>query len=189
MTFEWVTFRYADAVILTRVEIDLSAGTICAITGTNGAGKTTLAYLLLGLYRAQSGLIRIDGMPLDQLDIDCVRSQIVSFRRSRCCSPGTVWENITYGFSDALPEAVAEAVRCAAAHDVVAKLPFGYETIVGERGVTLWGASASAWRSRAPFSTVRRSSFSMSRPTIWTLIPSRSSSRKSGRSISGRQSF
>jgi ABC-type bacteriocin/lantibiotic exporter with double-glycine peptidase domain len=139
VTFESVTFRYADAVILTRVEIHLSAGTICAITGTNGAGKTTLAYLLLGLYRAQSGLIRIDGMPLDQLDIDCVRRQISFVPQEPLLFAGTVWENITYGFSDAMPEAVAEAVRCAAAYDVVAKLPFGYETIVGERGVTLSG--------------------------------------------------
>jgi ABC-type multidrug transport system fused ATPase/permease subunit len=139
VTFESVTFRYAGAVILSGVELHLSTGTICAIMGTNGAGKTTLAYLLLGLYRPQSGLIRIDDMPLDQLDIDCVRRQISFVPQEPLLFAGTVWENITYGFPDASPEAVAEAVRRAAADDVIAKLPFGYETAIGERGVSLSG--------------------------------------------------
>jgi ABC-type multidrug transport system fused ATPase/permease subunit len=142
LTFESVTFRYAGADIVSGVELDLSAGTICAITGPNGAGKTTLAYLLLGLYRPQSGLIRIDGMPLDQLDIDCVRRQISFVPQEPLLFAGTVWENITYGFSDASPEVVAEAVHRAAAYDVVAKLPFGYDTIVGERGVILSGGES-----------------------------------------------
>jgi len=139
VTFESVTFRYAGAVILSGVELRLPAGTICAIMGTNGAGKTTLAYLLLGLFRPRSGLVRLDNVPLDQLDIDFVRRQISFVPQEPLLFAGTVWENITYGFSDASPEAVAEAVRRAAAHDMIVKLPLGYETVVGERGVTLSG--------------------------------------------------
>jgi ABC-type bacteriocin/lantibiotic exporter with double-glycine peptidase domain len=139
VTFESVTFRYGGALILSGVELRLSAGTICAITGANGAGKTTLAYLLLGLYRPQSGFVRIDDMPLDQLEIDCLRRQISFVPQEPLLFAGTVWENVTYGFPDASPETVAEAVRLAAAHELVAKLPFGYETVVGERGVALSG--------------------------------------------------
>lgn len=137
-----VSFRYParpEAPALEAVSLDVKAGETVAIVGPSGAGKSTIIQLLLRFYDTQAGQITIDGVGLDDVDREDLRSVLALVPQDPVIFAASARENIRFGrpaASDAEVEAAAEA---AAAHDFIAALPDGYDTYVGERGVMLSG--------------------------------------------------
>lgn len=137
--FRQVDFGYGDADVLRGVSLVIAPGDHIAITGPNGAGKSTMAHLIAGFYRPRSGQLLADGLPYDSLEIREFRRQIGFVPQHPRFFVGTVRENITYGRDTASPAALEAAVRIAHADEVIALLPQGYDTPVGDGGVMLSG--------------------------------------------------
>jgi ATP-binding cassette, subfamily C, bacterial len=134
-----VWFGYGDEPILKGVSLDVPAGRFAAIVGPSGAGKTTIVDLLIGLYRPQSGEVRIDDIPLDDVDLTAWRQQIGYVPQEMLLFHDSILRNVTLG-DDAVPrEAVEEALRTADAWDFISRLPRGVDTVIGERGAKLSG--------------------------------------------------
>ena len=142
IAFEDVGFSYAgDGVepVLSRVSFTAEPGETVAILGSTGSGKSTLIHLIPRFYDATSGRITFDGVDLRELDLSWLRGQIGVALQESVLFGGTIRDNIRYGRMDASDEEVEIAARAAQVHDFVAKLPQGYEAVVGQRGVTLSG--------------------------------------------------
>jgi ATP-binding cassette subfamily B protein len=138
ISFENVRFHYAqDVSVLRDVSFTIPAGQMCAIVGASGAGKSTLADLLLRFHDVDSGSISIDGLDIRQLRLNDLRHQVAIVEQTPYFFRASIRENIAYG----RPEATLEDIRiCAAAAAIdtfIHSLPNGYETILGERGLTL----------------------------------------------------
>src|SRR5206468_4047161 len=109
------------------------------LVGTSGSGKSTVALLLPRFYDLQSGAVRVDGVDVRDVTLDSLRRQIgVVFEESFLFSD-SIRSNIAYGRPGATSEAIEAAARAAEAHEFILALPNGYDTIVGERGLTLSG--------------------------------------------------
>ena len=136
-----VTLQYegASEPSLRDVSLDVAAGTTVALVGATGSGKTTLVQLLPRLYDATSGSVLVDGADVRTLDLVALRSQIAVVTDDPFLFSASVHENIAYARGDASREEVVEAARRAQAHEFVERLPDGYDTRVGERGLTLSG--------------------------------------------------
>jgi len=136
-----VTFTYAGAPrpALRDVSLKVAAGTTVALVGATGSGKTTIVALLGRLYDVDAGAVLIDGVDVRDLDPGELRAQIAVVDDSPFLFSATVAENIAYGRADASREDVEQAARRAQAHDFIMDLPQGYDTRVGERGLTLSG--------------------------------------------------
>jgi ATP-binding cassette subfamily B protein len=119
--------------------LEIGTGEHVAITGPNGAGKSTMAHLIAGFYRPRAGLLLADRVEYETLSIPELRRQIGFVPQHPSFFVGTVRENITYGRDATTPEALEAAVRLSHADDVIARLPLGYDTPVGEGGVMLSG--------------------------------------------------
>jgi ATP-binding cassette subfamily B protein len=138
--FEDVRFSYAEGPeVLRGLDIDIPAGETHAVVGLTGAGKSTVVKLLLRLYEPTGGRVTVDGIDVRDLRFDELRGAIGLVSQDVFLFDGTVRENIAYGDPAASDEAIEEAARLAEAHDFIAALPEGYDTVVGERGVTLSG--------------------------------------------------
>ncbi|SDE87488.1 ATP-binding cassette, subfamily B [Paracoccus isoporae] len=138
--FEGVDFAYADArSVLSGIELTLKAGETVAFVGPSGAGKTTLLALLPRFYEPTAGQISIDGIPLDAMTLNSLRRQIGLVSQDVYLFGGTLRENIAYGRLGASDAEVAEAARQAQLGPMIAALPDGLDTVVGERGVMLSG--------------------------------------------------
>ena len=136
--FRDVHFAYEDGPdVLEAVDLDVPAGCHVALVGPSGAGKSTLASLLLRLYEPQRGQVLIDGADIRQFTLESLRSQMSVVLQDNLLFVGTVRENIACTTPEASPEQVEAAARLANAHDFIVALPQGYDTLVGERGVTL----------------------------------------------------
>ena len=109
------------------------------MVGSSGAGKTTLINLLLRFYTPTAGTISLDGIPLDTLDVQSLRSQISLVSQDPFLFSTTVRENILYGNPEADQQLVEQAAKNANIHEFIVSLPLGYETLVGQRGVALSG--------------------------------------------------
>lgn len=135
-----VTFGYMRSEpVLDRLSLRVAPGEVVALVGASGSGKSTVSLLVPRFYDVQSGAIRIDGVDVRELTLDAVRSHIgVVFEESFLFSD-TIRANIAYGRPDATDAQIEQAARWAQAHDFVAALPAGYDTVVGERGLTLSG--------------------------------------------------
>jgi len=138
--FEAVSFQYFDGkASLQEVSFEASPGQTVAIVGPTGSGKTTLINLIPRFYETSAGRVLIDGIDVRELDLGELRRSVsVIFQESFLFS-ATVAENIAYGRPTASAEEVQAAARAAQAHDFILGLEDGYETVVGERGVTLSG--------------------------------------------------
>jgi ATP-binding cassette subfamily B protein len=135
-----VSFAYdGGPPVLRDVDLDVPAGTTVALVGATGSGKTTLVQLLPRLYDVTAGAVRIDGADVRELDLDSLRRSIAVVTDDPFLFSATVHENIAYARPDATREAVELAAQRAQAAGFIAELPEGYETRVGERGLTLSG--------------------------------------------------
>ena len=138
--FEGVTFGYGDGrVVLRDIDLTVAAGETVAFVGPSGAGKTTLCSLLPRFYEPSAGRITIDGVDIRAVTLASLRSQIGIVQQDVFLFGGTVRENIAYGRLDASDPEIMDAARRAQLEDVIAALPDGLDTVVGERGVKLSG--------------------------------------------------
>ncbi len=139
---EDVWFRYAedaDQWTVAGVDVEVPAGTRTAIVGETGSGKTTLGYLVARLYDAERGTIRIDGVDVRELRFDALADAVGVVSQETYLFHASVRENLRFARPDASDEEIEEAARAAQVHDVVAALPGGYDTVVGERGFRFSG--------------------------------------------------
>ncbi len=140
IVFDNVTFGYEpDKPVLHNVSFEVKAGQTVAILGPTGAGKSTLVHLLPRLYDYTSGSIRIDGKELNSYDRKAIRTQIGIVLQEPFLFSRTLKENIAMAQTSIPDEAIFEASQIAAIHDVIQLFDQGYDTAVGERGVTLSG--------------------------------------------------
>lgn len=139
--FRNVSFTYPDTgiVALKDVSFTLKSGEKMAIVGRTGTGKTTIADLLVRMYDATMGEILLDGKPITEVNLGGIRSQIGYVPQDIFLFSDTVAENIAFGTANFEHHKIEEAALNAAIHEDIAALPLGYETLVGERGVTLSG--------------------------------------------------
>ncbi|MBW4506970.1 MAG: ABC transporter ATP-binding protein/permease [Scytonematopsis contorta HA4267-MV1] len=140
ISFQKVTFAYPDREpIIKNLSLNIPTGGTIAIVGSTGSGKSTLVKLLLRFYELSSGIITVDGIDIQKLNLRELRRSIGLVSQDVFLFHGSVAENIAYGTFDASDEAIIKAAKVAEAHDFIMGLPDGYETIVGERGQKLSG--------------------------------------------------
>jgi len=142
--FENVSFSYtgvngSEPEILHEVNLETRAGEVIAIVGSSGAGKSTLVNLIPRFFDVTSGAIKLDGHDVRDLTLASLRAQIGVVTQETILFNDTVRNNIAYGQPDVPEEAVIEAARAALAHDFILRLPEGYDTMIGERGLRLSG--------------------------------------------------
>lgn len=140
ITFDNVSFAYADGrPVIRGLSLNVAAGETVAFVGATGAGKTTIASLLLRFYEPQSGRILLDGCDIRELTQESLRRQIGLVQQDVFLFGDSVRYNIAYAKPEATADEVQAAAKAAAADEFIQKLPAGYDTEVGERGVKLSG--------------------------------------------------
>lgn len=137
-----VVFHYPSRPLTAAVNhltLDIPAGETLAVVGSSGAGKTTLFQLILRFYDAQSGQISLDGVDIKDLELHQLRDTIGVVPQDTVIFSANAMENIRYGRADATDAEVIQAAKMAAAHEFIERLPDGYQSFLGERGVRLSG--------------------------------------------------
>ena len=138
--FDNVTFGYEkNRPVLRNVSFNLESGRIAALVGPTGAGKTSIISLIPRFYDPDSGVVRIDGIDVRRFKQKSLRQQISFVLQETLLFHGSIWSNIAYGKPDATRAEILRAAELANAREFIEKMPEGYDTIVGERGVTLSG--------------------------------------------------
>jgi ATP-binding cassette subfamily B protein len=139
--FEHVYFSYfnKEESVLKDINFEVNSGEIIGIIGTTGSGKSTLVNLIPRLYDVTSGRILIDGRDIRDIDLKILRDAISMVPQDTILFSGTIKENICWGKEDATYEEIIESAKIAQAHEFIIRLPQGYDTVIGERGVTLSG--------------------------------------------------
>jgi ATP-binding cassette subfamily B protein len=135
----WFRYAGADSWTLAGVDLDVPAGTRTAIVGETGSGKTTLGYLVARLYDVERGAITIDGTDVRDLRFESLADTVGVVSQETYLFHASVRENLRFARPDAGDEEIEEAARAAQIHDVIAALPDGYDTVVGERGFRFSG--------------------------------------------------
>ncbi|NLG72257.1 MAG: ABC transporter ATP-binding protein [Chloroflexi bacterium] len=139
--FDHVDFQYSGGAVPALQDIDLQVepNQVVALIGTTGSGKTSLVNLIPRFYDVTRGAVRVDGYDVRQVELTSLRRQIGIVLQTSLLFSVSIAENIAYGRPDASREEIIAAAKAAQAHDFIMEMPDGYETIVGERGVTLSG--------------------------------------------------
>lgn len=138
--FENVAFAYnKDAPVLTDVNFEIKAGQMVGVVGPTGGGKSTIVSLIPRFYDPSAGKVSVDGVDLRDYKIHGLRNQIAYVLQETVLFRGTVAENIAYGRGSATRDEIVEAAKLANADEFIAKMPHGYDTMVGDRGDTLSG--------------------------------------------------
>ncbi|SPF77922.1 ABC transporter transmembrane domain-containing protein [Pseudoprimorskyibacter insulae] len=142
ITFDKVDFSYParpNIPALSGIDLTIQPGETIALVGPSGAGKTTIVQLIQRFYDPNSGQVRLDGMPLAAMTRDQFRREIALVPQDPVIFAASARENIRFGRPEATDAEVEAAAQAAAAHEFITKLPEGYDTYVGERGVMLSG--------------------------------------------------
>ncbi len=140
ISFEDVTFGYLpDRPVLRDVDLELEPGRVVALIGHTGSGKTTLASLIPRFYDVSRGRVLVDGADVRDLSLNSLRREIGVIAQDPFLFSASVRENLAFGRPEATDEEIELAARRAQAHEFIEALPEGYETVVGERGITLSG--------------------------------------------------
>lgn len=140
VTFEGVTFSYpTSGEVLSNVSFHAEAGRVTALVGASGAGKSTLIALIQRFFDLDSGKILVDGHDISQVTKSSLRRSIAYVSQHPYLFEGNVRENIRYGRPDATDAEIEQAARLANAEEFIARMPEGYDSMVGENGVTLSG--------------------------------------------------
>jgi ATP-binding cassette subfamily B protein len=146
--FEGVSFRYTGVVTqdaaelpwtVRDIDLDVPAGTRVAVVGETGAGKTTLGYLVARLYEPQEGRVTIDGVDIKQVSLASLAATVGVVSQETYLFHASVRENLRFAMPEATDEEIEDAARTAHIHELIASLPEGYDTIVGERGYRFSG--------------------------------------------------
>ncbi|QUG43264.1 ABC transporter ATP-binding protein [Psychrobacillus sp. INOP01] len=140
ITFEKVGFRYDEhKPVLDNINLSIKAGETIAFVGPSGAGKTTICSLIPRFYDVQEGAISVDGLNIQDITMKSLRSQIGIVQQDVFLFTGSIRENIAYGKKDASEAEIRDAAKKAHLEDMIASLPEGYDTQIGERGLKLSG--------------------------------------------------
>lgn len=139
ITWQDVDFGFGDNQVFTNFNLEILAGQRVGLVGSSGAGKTTFVSLLLRQYELNGGLIMIDGQDISNVTQDSLREAIAVVPQEPALFHRSIRENIAYGRHDASQEEIVAIAKQAHAHEFIEKLPQGYDTLVGERGVKLSG--------------------------------------------------
>ena len=140
LVFEDVDFAYEPGrPVLEGVDLEIAPGRTVALIGRTGSGKTTLAALVPRFYEATSGRVLVDGIDVRDLERRSLRREIGVISQDPFLFSASIRDNIAFGMPDAPHDAVEAAARAAQADDFILELPQGYDTVVGERGITLSG--------------------------------------------------
>lgn len=140
-----MSFSYSpDQQILTEVSFAIEPGQVAAFVGPSGAGKSTIVSLIPRFYDPTSGAVKIDGADIRGYTLQSLREQMSFVLQDTVLFRAPIWQNIAYGKPEAQRAEIIRAAEMANAHDFIQKMPEGYDTMVGERGVSLSAASASA---------------------------------------------
>jgi ATP-binding cassette subfamily B protein len=138
--FQGVWFGYDPArPVLKGIDLDVEPGRTIALIGHTGSGKTTLTALVPRFYEVTQGRVTIDGVDVRDVDLTSLRREIGVISQDPFLFSASVRENIAFGAPDATDEEIEQAARWAQAHEFIAELPDGYDTVIGERGITLSG--------------------------------------------------
>lgn len=139
VTFEGVTFGYEDTPVLNNITFTAEPGETVAIVGQTGSGKTTLTRLINRIFDVDAGRVLVDGVDVRDWRLESLRSQISTIEQDVFLFSRTIAENIAFGAPQATREQIIQAAKEAQAHDFIMSFSDGYETEIGERGVTLSG--------------------------------------------------
>lgn len=143
ITFENVSFAYSDnEYALRNVSFTIEPGEIVALVGHSGAGKSTLVDLLLRFHQPSEGRVLVDGYDLQNVKLESLRAQIGVVPQQTILFVGTAAENIAYGKPGARMEEIMDAARSAHASEFIERLPEGYDTLIGDKGVRLSGGES-----------------------------------------------
>src|SRR6185312_3094931 len=138
--FDHVSFSYSpEQKILDDMSCVIEPGRVAALVGPTGVGKTTIVNMIARFYDPDSGAVKIDGTDIKQFKQQSLREQISFVLQDTVLFHGTVWQNIAYGRPEASKKDIIKAAELANATEFIEKMPQGYDTIVGERGITLSG--------------------------------------------------
>jgi len=139
--FEDVHFRYAreSREVLHGISINAPPGSVVGLVGATGSGKSSIVQLLARFYDATQGTVRVDGIDVRQWDLPTLRANVGYVLQETFLFSDSIRENIAYGCPDATDEEVVAAAKAAQAHNFISRLPEGYDTLLGERGVNLSG--------------------------------------------------
>jgi ATP-binding cassette, subfamily B, bacterial len=139
VSFEDVWFRYGDTWTLEGVTIDVPAGTRLGVVGETGSGKTTLGYLVARLYDVGRGAVKIDGSDVRDTTFESLAATVGVVSQETYLFHASIRDNLRFARPDAGDEEIEQAARAAQIHDLIASLPDGYDTEVGERGYRFSG--------------------------------------------------
>jgi ATP-binding cassette, subfamily B, bacterial len=138
--FNDVSFSYDNQIpVLKDINLKIAPGQVAAIVGPSGTGKSTLVNLIARFYDPTGGAVKIDGVDIRNYTLKSLREQISFVLQEALLFRAPVWVNIAYGNPDAPRKEIVRAAKLANAHEFIAKMPQGYDTMIGERGVTLSG--------------------------------------------------
>jgi len=139
VAFEGVSFSYGGAEALTDINLRVAPGEVVALMGYVGSGKTTLAELVPRFYDVSAGRVTVDGVDVREIKLESLRRSVGIVLQDVYVFSDTIRNNIAFGKPDATADEVERAAGAAQIHDFIAGLPMGYETVIGERGITLSG--------------------------------------------------